>query len=400
MRRLLLALRRSKISVVAMMLGLAAPALASDGLTVERVVMVMRHGVRPPTKEPALPPEIAPDPWPSWSVPPGWLTPHGAEAIRLLGKDDHAVFAADGLLPAAGCPVEGTVAVSSDSDERTIATGDAWLQGLAPGCAIANRHLAQGAPDPMFHDPAVATLDPAEADRAVSDALGPSGIAGAERDEKPALQALDRILCGDRAGGCGVSATPSTITSAKAGKSPKMSGALELGSSAAQSILLEYADGKPMPDVGWGRATPGDIALIGALHSESFVIHARPRILAAANAAGIARAIVAALEGGSAKVTVIVGHDTNVANLAGLLNLHWHISGFAADDPAPGGALIFELLHDPAAHRFVRVFYRSQSLEQMRALRPEKPEHQMLPVTPCQTEGICPLRTFETIISK
>jgi 4-phytase/acid phosphatase len=42
-------------------------AAAAPALKVERVVLLMRHGVRPPTHEPALAPAIAPDPWPVWA---------------------------------------------------------------------------------------------------------------------------------------------------------------------------------------------------------------------------------------------------------------------------------------------------------------------------------------------
>jgi 4-phytase/acid phosphatase len=82
----------------------------------ERVVVVMRHGVRPPTREPPLPAGTAVAPWPRWPVPPGELTPHGAAAVRLLGVADRRQFATDGLLPAAGCPAPGTVEVVADSD--------------------------------------------------------------------------------------------------------------------------------------------------------------------------------------------------------------------------------------------------------------------------------------------
>jgi 4-phytase/acid phosphatase len=394
------------IWAAAMMLGIAAlaPACASvpspERVTVERVVMVMRHGVRPPTKEPALPPEVAPDPWPRWPVPPGWLTPHGTEAIRLLGQGDRLVFANEGVLPAASCPDAGAVALWSDSDERTIATGDAYLHGLAPGCAITNHHLAQGVHDPLFHDPETTKIDPDIANGVVTTALGPEGVAGAERLQRRALRTIDHILCGTWTGKCGTSAQPSELVPAVAGKPPKMSGALELGSSAAQSILLEYADGKPMSEVGWGRASADDIERVGALHSAGFAILARPPVLAAANAAGIVKTVLGALRNETARMTVIVGHDTNVANLAGLLDLHWHVPGFAADDPTPGGALIFELLRDSARHQFVRVIYRSQTLEQMRHLGLEKAEREPLGLAKCEMRGICSLDAFARLISQ
>jgi 4-phytase / acid phosphatase len=111
---------------VALALGpastLAAESEPATALKLERVVMLMRHGIRPPTKAAVTPPGITAAPWPKWDAPYGHLTAHGAEAIRLLGRFDRESFAARGLLPGDGCPKAGTVSVWSDTDQRTIAT--------------------------------------------------------------------------------------------------------------------------------------------------------------------------------------------------------------------------------------------------------------------------------------
>ena len=106
----------------------AADSDAAQGLKLERVVMLMRHGIRPPTKATVTPPGIAAEPWPSWDAPYGHLTAHGAQAIRLLGQFDRESLAARGLLPRTGCP--RAVAVWSDTDQRTIATGRAARRNL------------------------------------------------------------------------------------------------------------------------------------------------------------------------------------------------------------------------------------------------------------------------------
>ena len=47
---------------------------AEGGLVADHDVIVMRHGVRPPTKDPALPPGYAADPWPAvFAALPAWL---------------------------------------------------------------------------------------------------------------------------------------------------------------------------------------------------------------------------------------------------------------------------------------------------------------------------------------
>lgn len=349
-----------------------------------------------------MPAGTARDRWPAWPVAPGYLTPHGATAVRLLGLADRAWLRGAGLLQRSGCPDAEMVSLRSDSDQRTIATGDAYLEGLAGGCGLANQHAPQDEADPLFANAGEGDrpLDPARADRAVAAALGPRGIAGVEADNRDVLARLDRILCGDAADGCGVAATPSAIVSASRDKRPKLAGALDRGSTAAQILLLEYAEGKPMAEVGWGRATATDVTALGALHSTEFALLARPLYLAARNSEPIARAIVALLADAdprAPRVGVIVGHDTNVASLGGLLDLHWQVPGYARDDPPPGGAIVIELLRDHAGRGFVRASFRAQTLDQLRGLTtPDRDQRAAMPIAGCPT--LCPLERFRALI--
>ena len=307
-----------------------------------------------------------------------------------------------GVLPRAGCPGAGSIRVVSDSDQRTIATGDQWLSAALPGCAVANEHPPQGADDPTFSpiSAGLVGLDPRRADAAVTDAAGPGGIPALEATYRPLLDRLDRILCGRALTPCGVSGKASGVTRAAAGKEPKLTGALGLASGAAQTLLLEYADGKPPTQVGWGRASAQDIAALSALHSLKFALLARPPYLAGANLAGLLPVISAGLTGTS-RVTLISGHDTNVASLGGLLGVHWQVPGLAPDDPVPGGALILEQLRDRDGVAYVRVIYRSQTLAQVRGGGAEAPGYRMvLPVPGCDARGVAGLCTLAEMRGK
>ncbi|MBA2935025.1 histidine-type phosphatase [Sphingomonas sp. CGMCC 1.13654] len=342
-----------------------------DGLIVDHVVMLMRHGVRPPTHEPAMPPGIASQAWPGWDVPPGWLTAHGALAITRMADWDGAELRHAGLLPATGCPAAGTVRVIADSDERTIATAETWLHAVAPACGLVSEHPPQGQHDPVFDGiPAMQSgYDPDRATEAARNAAGPGGVAALAIQAKPLIARLDAILCGGETGGCGIGGEPSAIVPATPGKAPKLTGALGEAASAAQTLLLEYAEGKPIAEVGWGRANAGDIAALSEFHAIEFRLLARPRYLAAAHLNAIIPLIEQGLSG-PAIVTVISGHDANVADLGGLLAVDWHVPGLAADDPIPGGALVLTRLHDRNGRHYVRITYRSQALEQIRSARP------------------------------
>ncbi|WP_380787706.1 histidine-type phosphatase [Sphingomonas sp. R86521] len=393
----------------ALLLSSGTAASAQAGLRVDRVVMLMRHGVRPPTKAPPMPAGTAADPWPSWPVEPGYLTPHGADALRRIAAYDRAGFVRDRLLPATGC---GAVRIVADSDQRTIATATVWAAALAPGCSVDIAHRPQDVADPLFSPIGERTV-PFDADKgraAVLTAAGPGGIAAEERRLRPILGRLDAILCGSAKTACGVTAEPSALAPAKSDAKPKLSGALDRASTVAQILLLEYADGKPMRDVGWGRATAADIARASELHSVEFRLLARPRYVAARNVSGLGAMIGQAIADPAPKaaaVMMISGHDTNVASLGGLLDLHWQVPGLAADDPSPGGAILFERLVDDQGRRYVRAVYRSQTLDQIRALTPlgtsAQPYRRVMPIATCTAmgvQGLCTLAAFDALLTE
>src|SRR5271168_2391055 len=85
----------------------AQPVCAAPVL--EKVLILERHGVRPPTKPPEAFAKYANEPWPQWPVAPGELTPHGAEAMRAMGEGLRVRYAS--LLPGKACPSPPSVFV-------------------------------------------------------------------------------------------------------------------------------------------------------------------------------------------------------------------------------------------------------------------------------------------------
>ena len=85
-----------------------------------------------------------------------------------------------------------------------------------------------------------------------------------------------------------------------------------------------------------GAATPAPGAQHGLRRREPHAFRcrrARQRI-----AAGYADPAV-----NKAKVVVFVGHDTNIANIGGMLGLHWQLPGYAPDEIPPASALVLTL---------------------------------------------------------
>src|SRR5262245_8815332 len=404
---------------LALALGLGlAPARAAEpdvaaGLKLERVVLLMRHGIRPPTKATVTPPGIAAESWPQWDAPYGHLTAHGAEAIRLLGRFDRERLVRRGLLPAESCPKAGTVVVWSDTDQRTISTGDALLNGMFPGCRLRNGHLAQGAKDPLFnpYKDGVA-VDATAARQAILAHIG--SLEQIRQRHGAAFDRLQQVLgcCApavcQAAGlpaGCRLAELPGDIAPPEPGDGrPDLTGLFDFAPSAAQSLMLEYAEGRKQ--VGWGRVTAADLELIGSLHAMKGDLVQRPALLGAHGATRLARRMLDALERDDGPlVTVLVGHDTNIGDLSGLLDFDFQVPGYAADTPPPGSGVGFELLADPTGARYVQVFYRSQSLQQMRELTPLDAAHpafrQALSIRGCAMPGDatrCPLDTFARLV--
>jgi 4-phytase/acid phosphatase len=384
----------------ALALGLlAGPAAAAPArMVVDSEVLLIRHGVRPPTHEPALDPAIAPDAWPGWPVPPGDLTPHGAQAIARLGAYDRQKFAADGIIPATGCPAG--VMIYADVDERTVATGEAYAAAFAPGCHLATAH-AGGATDPLFSP--LAAPDPAfdanTAKAAMLRAAGgsPDAIIGTHQALFMQMQAvLDP-------GSSAFLTLPAKISARRPNQVPKLSGPLAEASSAAEDFLLEYLDGKPLAQVGWGRVPPSEIPVLLALHPLAYTVTARPPYIADRAGGPLAARILAALTGGD-KFTLLVGHDTNQAELAGLLNLHWSLGGYPADDPPPGGGMLFVLCHDRATGaKYVTVTYQVQTIGQIRNLTPLNPLNppalQTLALPGCSKTTGCTLAAFSALVT-
>jgi 4-phytase / acid phosphatase len=371
---------RLGLAAFALASGTGAPAAPASNLELvsDRVVILMRHGIRSPTKQPPLPPGATAQAWPDWPVPPGYLTPHGGRAIGRVGSFDRSWLVGQGLIPRSGCPTANSLSIIADSDERTIETARNWAANVAPGCKVPITHKPQGTADPLFHavEQGQVRIDPKRAAESVRKAFGGAGMAGLDQRFRPVLRRLDRVLCGSQAKGCGISSEPTTLVPATATSKPRLAGALDKASTAGQTVLLEYAGGKAIRNVGWGRASVADVRDLSVFHAFQYGPLQRDHYLASVSLALLLPRIRQALSGASASpgVLMIAGHDGTVANLAGLLDAHWTVPGLAADDPVPGGALVIERLRDAAGSKYFRVYYRGQTLEQMRTLAPLRPQ--------------------------
>jgi len=353
-------------------------------------VIVSRHGVRSPTGKTDLLNQYSVEPWPAWSVPPGYLTEHGAHLMTLFGAYDREQLAAQGLLAPSGCADAPQIRIVADSDQRTRETGKALAAGLAPGCALEVTALPEGTHDPLFHSmgAGVGHLDKSLAAAAIAGRIGanPQGLTEAYR---PQLKALEEVLRGCKASAnCPATgkAAPLSIFDIPSSTAPKDSGhmaesrtSLDLASTMAENMLLEYAEGMDAANVGWGRVDLRTLRELLQLHTAHEDISDRTSYIARGQSSNLlfhillsmqqavsAQPVAGAVGKPGDRLLILVGHDTNLAAIAGALNLNWLIDG-RRDDTPPGGALVFELWKTPGQEEYsVRTYYMAQTLDQMR----------------------------------
>ncbi len=147
---------------------------------------------------------------------------------------------------------------------------------------------------------------------------------------------------------------------------------------------MEYTDGLPLADVGWGQLTPDTLSQSTRIATLSQGLEFRTPYLAqvqSSNAAAhilhsmkqavLGEAIPGSFGDATTRVIGVISSDAYVTGLAGLLRLHWQLPGYQPDFCAPGGALVFELRQSRRSGEYlVRTFYTAQSFDQLRNLTP------------------------------
>ena len=380
-------------------LALASPhaSAAEAGMRLERVILLYRHGVRTPLPGEIQMNEATGKPWPTWPQAPSQLTPHGIAGVKLMGGYDRRRLAALGLFQEHGCPPARQLWFWANTDQRTIDSAAALAEGFAPGCHIAVGHQPQGSEDPLFHPIEANTVDWNAADAVASIQRATGGPDALTAPHADALATMAQVM------GCGGAHDPDGCAPgqwhgslALATGHLQLTGPIATTSGTAEAILMAYAEGRPLPEVGWGRADAPRLQQLSQLHALLFDIHARPAYMAERVASALSRRLLEVLRNEHApRLNVLVGSDNNIVALASVLGVHFQLAGYAQDDPPIGGALGIELWQDPAGQRYVRLFYQAQSLDQLRELRPldgaAAPATLALAPAGCTTDTPCPL---------
>jgi len=181
------------------------------------------------------------------------------------------------------------------------------------------------------------------------------------------------------------------------GRSVALVGGLGIASSLAEIFLLEYGQW-PGSDAGWGQVDGKTLSQVLPVHSRVFDVVNRTPLVAWARGSSLLTEMTAALTGAhydqrlnAASLVVFVGHDTNIANLGGLLGVNWQAESYPPNDIPPAGVLFLELW-GRGDKREVRVRFYAQPLEALHA--PFDGEYSPLAAVPAlRKDAVSPARS-------
>jgi len=366
----------------------------ADDTQLKQVIIFGRHGVRTPILPDSVLDAFSALPFPAFPGTSGLavLTPNGGTDETILGGYFRLWLTQEGLLTGHDSADANFVYFRANDTPLITGTAQAFALGMLPGATVTIDSYIAPANDPLFAPVAagVAVLDYPTAVAAVNGRLGnnPQALASAYAAE---LALTRSILFNYPAGETPPPATPggkldvtSGPISVTAGNStlPVNLGALANVVAAIDPFAMEYADGLPVADVGWGQLTAAGIDQTFRLYDLVLDLEFRTPYLAAVQSSNLAshivrsmlqsatgKALAGSLGNPSTKAIVLIASNTNLTGVAGLFHLDWLLPGYQADVSAPGGAMVLELRQSQSTGEYiVRASYVAQTMDQLRNL--------------------------------
>jgi 4-phytase / acid phosphatase len=418
---------RSCVTRCVTLAALCASFLAAqtpDTTTLKQVIIFGRHAVRTPVAPAAALNSFSALPYPSFAATgQAVITPNGQTNETLLGGYFRVWLTQQGLLTGNDAADAAFVYARANNTPLIVDTAQAFVAGLLPAAPPGVSTLP--APDPLFDpiDAGVAMLDGNMAVAAVNGRLGgnPQSLATAYGPELAlARSVLFNYAPGTSpppaapAGQVDVTALPITMTPGNS-TMPVNPGGLADFYYAIDPFMMEYTDGMPTSEVGWGELQAASISQIFRVYDELLDLEYRTPYLASVQSSNLAshivRTMLQAATGTSMsgtvgtpadKIVILTASNTNISGLAGLLHLDWVAGGYQPDVAALGGALVLELRQSQRTGEFlVRAVYIAQTMDQLRKLSPltlaAPPANVPVFIPGCSIDNAtfdCPLASF------
>ncbi|AUG98717.1 histidine-type phosphatase [Pectobacteriaceae bacterium CE70] len=368
---------RALAGILLASLPFVAAQAESSPWTLEKVVEVSRHGVRPPTEGNAKAiQEGTGRKWPTWLTPFGELTGHGYAAAVLKGQYEGNYLRQHGLLKP-GCPSPGEVFVWSSPLQRTQETAHALMDGVFPGCGVMIHATASEKQDTLFHaEKAGLSVDPAKVRADLMKAMDGKTAEQIQSALKPEIDRLQQALClPDKP--CPAFTTPWKLHENKKGNIALRGP--DVLANMAETIRLAYSNNMPLSQVAFGNVhNAADVGALMPLLTTNYDFTNDLPYVARRGGSTLMNQIALALEPGKqtgeppqAAWLLYVAHDTNIAKLRTMLGFTWKMANYPRGNIPPAGSLIFERWrNNQSGQRFLRIYFQAQSLDQIRSLTP------------------------------
>ncbi|MGB9098260.1 histidine-type phosphatase [Erwinia sp.] len=362
--------------ILSVLSGLFSLAQANtEAYTLEKVVEVSRHGVRPPTPGDRQSIEAGTQrSWPRWLTEDGNLTGHGYTAVWLKAGYEAQRYRQLGLLRA-GCPSADDVYIRSSPLQRTQASAEAYSAAAFPGCGVAVHALEKD--DVLFAFPAgkVSEEQKTQYKQEAFIALGGTPEQAQQRLQ-PQIDALKEAVC--RSGQpCPAFNHPWALNVwSDGGIAIK---GLDTLAAMAESIRLAWSENQPLNNVAFGQAhSSAEISkllpLLTAKYDYTNDLPSAARRGGSVLLDQIAKALQTSKQQNAppdVRWLLLVASDINLSYLRTLLHFSWQQGDYPRGNLPPGGSLVFERWReDHSQQRFLRVYFQSQSLDQLRQLTP------------------------------
>lgn len=400
---------------VAATLPLAPGALAQttpEGYQLEQVLIMSRHNLRAPlANNGSVLEQSTARQWPEWEVPGGQLTTKGGILEVYMGHYLREWLAENKLVTSGECPMPGAVYAYANSLQRTVATAQFFITGAFPGCDVPVHHQEKmGTMDPTFN-PVITDGSAAFSEQAVK------AMETQRQQDKldESYQLLEKITQFDGSPSCKEKQVCSLANgkdtfSAKVQQEPGVSGPLKVGNSLVDAFTLQYYEGFPLDQVAWGEIK-SDLqwrTLSKLKNGYQDALFTSPAV-----AQNVAKPLVRYIDktlvseaAKAAKVTVMVGHDSNIASLLTALDFAPYQLHNQYERTPIGGKIVFQRWNDPAAKReLMKIEYVYQSSDQLRnadVLTLKNPPQRVtlsLKGCPVDGNGFCPLEKFNAVMN-
>jgi 4-phytase/acid phosphatase len=375
------------------LMTLCSPLLVAqpaDDTLPKQVIIFARHGVRAPVLPNSVINNFSAQPFPVFTVATGNLTANGARNETLFGTWFRLWLRKEGLLTGNDQADPAFTYFRANGAPLITDTAKAFAAGMLPSATVNLNAYPVTANDPLFSPVAagVAQLDSRMAIAAVSGRIGgdPQSLSVSFAPELALTRSIlfnyplsQTSVPPTPAGKIDVTSIPIALAAGTTASPLDLGGLADI-IYAIDPFVMEYADGMPATDVGWGQLTATGISQVTRLYNLALDLEYRTPYLAAVQSSNMAshivRSMVQAATGNamsgslgspSTKVVVIMAANTNITGLAGLFHLDWSVSGYPQDVSAPGGALVFQLRQSQSTGEYiVRTTYVTQTMDQLR----------------------------------